>query len=265
MNRYDCCSARPNHEDFEPAPAPVVAAGPAAAAAAVAENTEAENTELLMVRPTLADLPQRPELPAGFELRRYSRPGDEKLWVEVQQAAEPYLTITERSGRGGEGDWAHEFEPGAGGGVPAGRDRAALLSRQFFILHGGRPAATATAWPAELCRDHHMIGPHAADGLVHWVAVHPEYQGRGLSKVLTAAVLAALKEMGYQSARLCTSTGRLPAICLYLSSGFLPSVVGKDDRRAWARLCKHVESGSAGLPAAKMKLFEGLADRLALA
>ncbi len=164
-----------------------------------------------MTRANLEAFP-RFELPAGFALRPYA-PGDEATWVAVQGAADLHHDVTPALFR-------REF----------GDDAGRLRSRQRFLI---APDATvigsATAWFG----DDPLARP---SGRVHWVAIAPAHQGRGLAKPLLAAVCARLSEFGHERAYLTTSSGRLPAIGLYLSFGFVPEVLGPDDRAAWGAL-----------------------------
>ena len=111
--------------------------------------------------------------------------------VSIQQAAEPFLTISREGHQ--EGAWEHEFEPGCGN-LPAGVPREEALANQFFLVDdaNGRCVGTATAWRSrhhaeysEMMRKRQSADVDVEyDGLVHWVAILPEYQGKGLSKAL---------------------------------------------------------------------------------
>jgi len=70
-------------------------------------------------------------------------------------------------------------------------------------------------------------------GLVHWVAIVPEEQGKGLANPLMMAVCNRLKELGYNRAYLNTSTARLPAVSLYLNFGFMPEINNDRDKQVW--------------------------------
>ena len=172
-----------------------------------------ENINVSMVRATLADLPHF-ALPAPYSLRWY-QPGDEKYWVDIHVAADRYHTFTAET-------FLREFEA----------DRALLPTRQAYLCDGtGQPVGTTSAWfyPDEENEDY---------GLVHWVAIQPALHGQGLAKPLLALVCQRLQALGHRRAYLNTSTGRLPAIGLYLKFGFVPKM--RRDRentlRAWRQV-----------------------------
>ena len=73
----------------------------------------------------------------------------------------------------------------------------------------------------------------ARSGRVHWMAILPEFQGRGLGKALLAAICRRLRELGHERAYLHTSAARLAAIQLYLQFGFAPVVRNAAEEAAW--------------------------------
>jgi GNAT superfamily N-acetyltransferase len=166
---------------------------------------------VMMVRPTLDDIPEHP-LPEGFCLRPYHA-GDEAAWTRIWMTADMYSTVTPETFQKEFGDHAE-----------------ALPERQVFLCDvDGREVGTATAWfcPADL-------DPEA--GLVHWVAIAPQHQGRHLAKPLVSAVLTHLAELEHSRAVLITQEGRLAAINLYLEMGFVPRIRSDDERAAWHRV-----------------------------
>jgi GNAT superfamily N-acetyltransferase len=174
-----------------------------------------EQEEIVQVCMTLAGLEGVPALapPPGFSFRMF-RPGDEKTWTDIWRRSDRYGAVAPDA-------FAREF----------GSDARALAQRQFYLLDGGSSAiGTASAWfPDE---------PHGPDcGCVHWLAVVPEYQGRGLSRPLLSAVLMRMRDLGYRSAFLRTQTVRIAAIGLYLGFGFLPEVRSDKEREGWRQVC----------------------------
>jgi len=169
------------------------------------------NVSLTMTRPNLDGVPAYP-VPAGHAIRPY-RPGDERAWFRIQSAADRYNRITPESLR-------QEF----------GDDRSVLGRRLLFLYEpGGTAIGTAAAWFGD--------DRHAQDmGRVHWVAIDPAHQGRGLSKPLLSTVCTTLAEMGHDEAYLVTSSGRIAAIRLYLLFGFVPVTDAPDAAAAWSEL-----------------------------
>lgn len=166
-----------------------------------------------MVRRDLQDLPEVPVAPP-YALRGY-RPGDAATWVQVHREAEPHHHVSEDL-------FFREF----------GRDEGPLRDRQLFLAdETGAAIGTATAW----WNDSYRGLPH---GRIHWVAVVPRMQGRGLSKVLVSALCQRFRELGHCRAYLTTETVRLRAIRLYLGFGFVPDIDRDDaaDLRAWQQV-----------------------------
>ena len=82
----------------------------------------------------------------------------------------------------------------------------------FFIRHHGRYIATAFAWQEEF---------HTPEGILHWLAVLPEYQRCGLGRALALCILKYHKEHGKASVSLTTEVYRDVAIKLYKDIGFV--------------------------------------------
>ncbi len=166
------------------------------------------NDLVSMVREDLYNIPAF-TLPPGYSIRWYGQ-GDEKAWVEIQAASDRFNTITPELYRG-------QF----------GTDVPELHRRQCFILdHQGMAIGTATAWFDENYRGRPF-------GRVHWVAIIPSSQGRGLAKPLMTTVCERLASLGHSRAYLTTSTARIPALNLYLRFGFVPEIKSESDRQAW--------------------------------
>ena len=161
-----------------------------------------------MIRPSLERIPQHP-LPADYAIHWY-RPGDRETWVQIHALAETHVPTSAAV-------YDQQFE----------RNEAELARRQAFLQDAkGNAIGTATAW-----FDDNYHG--ARFGRVHWVAIIPEHQGKGLAKPLLTAVCKRLVELGHNRACLTTLTAKLPAIRLYLSFGFEPDIQTDEDRRAW--------------------------------
>lgn len=174
------------------------------------------NLPVALERDSLEDLPSWP-LPPGFSARWY-QPGDQHKWVQIHLQSERYVEISEAVFRG-------EF----------GADPDCLGPRQLFLYDSHDfPIATATAWWDDDYHGHRY-------GRVHWVAMVPEYQGRGLARPLLSMVLHRLRDLGHRRAYLRTSTARVPAINLYLKCGFRPALHFPEDEPAWRDLAPYLK------------------------
>jgi len=151
-----------------------------------------------MFLPSLADFPRYP-FPAGYRCRLMS-PADVGLWVQIQQAAEPFLTMDE--------SWFwKEF----------GEPRSLAWQRCLLLEEpGGNAIGTISGWTDEGFR-------RQEHGRLHWLAIHPDWQGRGLAKPLISAVLTLLAQH-HDSAYLMTQIERQAAIHLYQKFGFEPVI-----------------------------------------
>ncbi len=160
-----------------------------------------------MTRPDLEGLPEF-ALPADFRIDPYA-PGAERDWLAIHHRSDRYNTFTEET-------FAHQF----------GEDEATLRQRQFYLrAPGGARIGTATAW-----FDHDSP---LGDGQVHWVAILPEWQGRGLAKPLLSRVCTRLRDLGHRRAFLKTASARIPAIRLYIKFGFAGHPRNEEERQFW--------------------------------
>ena len=149
-----------------------------------------------MVRERLERFPEFP-LPAGFSIRWYQA-GDEEVWLQIHRSAERLQSVTPEL-------FGQQF----------GSDAALLSERQcYLVATGGEAIGTATAWFNDDFEG-------ARFGRVHWVAVTPDYQGRGLARPLLTAVCRRLQDLGHDRAYLTTSAARVAAIKLYRRFGFV--------------------------------------------
>jgi GNAT superfamily N-acetyltransferase len=191
------------------------------------------NVDLTMVRGDLDGIPAFP-LPDGYAIRPYA-PGDERAWVDLQSAADAYNVITPALFRRAYGDDVEElglrlFMLVGPTGAAVGTGTRLGTGPRF---DDDVPVGTAAAW----------FGDRKGDpswGRVHWVAIHPAHQGRGLAKPLLSRVCTVLRELGHTRAYLTTGSARVAAIALYLRFGFVPAVDGPDDEAAWAELLRAV-------------------------
>jgi ribosomal protein S18 acetylase RimI-like enzyme len=153
-----------------------------------------------MTRENLWSLPQYP-LPGGFTIRRF-RPGDEWRWAEVETSVGEFTDA--KAAR-------EHFEWEFGGRTDELGSRCHLL-----VAPGGRVVGTASAWYG---RD--IEGE--LRGRLHFVAIEPGHQGRGLAKPLVGAAMNRLVRL-HRRAYLTTQTTSFKAIKIYLDLGFEPRI-----------------------------------------
>jgi GNAT superfamily N-acetyltransferase len=177
-------------------------------------NATEKNLPVKMTRANLDDLPAF-VMPDGFSLRWY-RPGDEARWLRIHLAADHFNQFTLNTLK----LFRAQF----------GLDEVLLSRRQCYLLNPlAEVVGTGTAWFNDDFEG-------ARWGRVHWMAIAPEFQGRGLGRVLLTAICQRLRELDHERAYLTTSTARVPAIRLYLKFGFEPLVRNGKDERAWRDL-----------------------------
>jgi GNAT superfamily N-acetyltransferase len=174
------------------------------------------NISVHMIRDGLDNIPNYP-LPPGYSTRWY-RPGDERLWVDIQARSDRYNEITLAL-------FVKAF----------GLDPQPLAERQCFLCNAqGEVIGTATAW----FDDDYCGQPY---GQLHWVAIVPQAQGRGLAKPLLSIVLNRMAELGHTRCYLGTSTARVPAINLYTKFGFVPHIRSADDLAVWREMQRWIK------------------------
>lgn len=138
-----------------------------------------------------------PVLPEGFRLRFY-QPGDEAAWAALEY---------------GIGDFDPQEEARAYFVQTYGSHAQDLARRCLFAVDGGgRVAGTCCAW-----RDPRGGGEVAS---LHWLAVSPEAQGRGLGKALCREALAVFQDLGEFPVYIHTQPWSWKALLLYVREGF---------------------------------------------
>lgn len=174
-----------------------------------------EYISVKMIRENLDDIPEY-SLPAGYSIRWYQS-GYEEYWHKVQLLADEYTRVTPTL-------FEEQF----------GTDVQLLSERQCFLLDSKEEIiGTATAWLDS--KDERL------HGRVHWVAIVPKQQGKGLAKPLLTIICKRLKDLDHSITYLTTQTVRIPAINLYTKFGFTPVVDSDQDREIWVKLRQHVK------------------------
>ena len=174
-----------------------------------------EYLDVKMIRQNLDDIPEY-NLPAGYSIRWY-QVGYEKHWQAIQLLADEYTRVTPDL-------FQEQF----------GTDIQLLAERQCFLCDGkDNIIGTATAWLDNL--DGKSLGR------IHWLAIVPHRQGKGLAKPLLTITCKRLKDLGHSKTYLTTQSVRIPAINLYAKFGFAPVIDTDRDREIWERLQKHIK------------------------
>lgn len=143
---------------------------------------------------------------SAYTLRGFL-PGDDATWLELQQSTGIYGQLDPDL-------FVRQF-----GLAPHGR--------QFFVIDGSLAVATGTAWYGVPLRGERW-------GRLHWVAVRPSHQRRGLGLQLCRHLLAVLREFGHAAAFLTTGSENWPAITLYRRLGFTPWIRTTEEAAFWA-------------------------------
>jgi len=174
-----------------------------------------EYIDVKMSRENLDNIPEY-DLPAGYSIRWY-QPGYEEYWQEVQSLADEYTRVTPDL-------FEEQF----------GIDKQLLSERQCFLCDSEEDIiGTATAWLDNQ--------GEKSPGRIHWLAIVPHRQGKGLAKPLLTITCKRLKDLGHSKTYLTTQNVRIPAINLYAKFGFAPMIDTNCDREIWEKLKKHIK------------------------
>ena len=173
-----------------------------------------KNYSVRMLRENMENIPQFP-IPEGYAIRNYRR-NEGHIWTRILKAGEPYMKIDD-------GLFDREF----------GRYLSVLEDRSFYLTtDAGEEIGTITAWWQNIDGE--------VWGQIHWVVIHPDYQGRGLSKPMMSVAMTRLRQ-SHERCFLGTSTGRMAAIKVYLDFGFIPDLSVENSRAAWTEVASVLE------------------------
>lgn len=136
--------------------------------------------------------------PEGFRLRRF-QPGDEAAWSALEYEIGDFPSPEE----------AQAYFLRTYGDHPQELARRCV----FAVDSGGRTAGTCTAW-----RDPGRDGGEIAS--LHWLAVSPGEQGRGLGKALFQSALSIFRGSGEFPVYIHTQPWSWKALLLYVREGF---------------------------------------------
>lgn len=145
------------------------------------------------------------DVPAGYQLVMY-QPGDEAAWCKIETAV---------------GEFEQEADAAAYFAKTFAPYPVELTQRMRFIENpAGEKVATCTAWWSQ-----------EDQPLLHWLAVLPTEQGKGLAKVLAIAVTNHLIRLGAgQPVILHTQTWSHPAVQLYEKLDYEIAPIGEFER-----------------------------------
>ena len=166
-------------------------------------------TAVAMIRPKGSDYP-RYSLPEGYHFAKFTAEDEEK-WVQLQT-----LVTHVESPRQGRQIFRQEFLQ-AEEDIPceACPGYGETLRRTVLIKHGEELVGAATLWTGDTFGEVWQR--------VHWVAVHPAHQGKGLVKCLIAEMLALYERMNCNTPiYLTTQTKTYRAVRVYAQMGFVP-------------------------------------------
>lgn len=165
---------------------------------------EMEYCKLAMYRPNLEDIPAY-SLKDGYRLKLFKE-GDEIYWAEIESSAGEFKDVN-----GALKHFEKEFS-----------EHADEIKRRcaFLISPDNEYIGTTTAWFGD------FNGKRT--GRIHWVAIKPLYQGKGLAKPMFSYALNIMAKY-HDSAYLTTQTTSWRAINMYLSYQFQPIKCSPED------------------------------------
>lgn len=172
--------------------------------------------EIIMVRPDLENIPSYP-LPEGYTMRHY-QPGDEQHWADLWVSVNDFDT-NERALKAHQDDF--------------GSDAEQLPIRQMYLCNEtGEVIGTISSWYGNSYEP-------ALYGLIHWVAINPEYQAKRLGRPLLCEAMKLMRQW-HDKAYLCTHTHRVRALRVYLDMGFVPFIRNDQDIESWKSVAKEL-------------------------
>lgn len=162
------------------------------------------------------------QLPEGLSVTRYSKPEDERDWIECCKNG---LVADDAAGK-------ERFERDV-----VGRADVNFPNDVLFLDLNGEHIATAT-----LTRN-----PEKNSGGLHMVGMKSEYRGRGFIKYLNNAAVKILIADGVDYIDLLTSEWRVNAIRSYLSEGFLPVEYADGMEERWQTVLRELKIESVDM------------------
>lgn len=153
------------------------------------------------------------KLPSGYSCRKY-QDDDKEIWAKIETSVAEFDN-TEKA--------LNYFENEFGNHISQMERRCIFLEN-----NKGKELGTATAW-------YNNSFKGKCWGRLHWVAIHPDYQGRGLGKSLIYEAVKLLNNY-HDRAYLTTQTTSFIAIKIYLDFGFEPYIENEEEKKGWELL-----------------------------
>lgn len=154
---------------------------------------------VFMIKDNLREYPEF-TLPSGYDFCMYQE-GFQSDWARIQAAVDHFGSINEALEHFEKEFLVHPDK---------------LVQRCIFVKDArGSLIGTVSLWEGE----------HFGETMprVHWLAVHPEHQGKGIAKALMTRLLEVCNSLGYEKPLyLITQTWSYVAINMYLKFGFKP-------------------------------------------
>ena len=167
-------------------------------------------TAVVMTRANAENFPAH-ALPEGYHFATFT-PADETAWVQLQTV----VTHVENEQQGRQ-IFREEFLQ-AGEKVPCAEcpGYAETVRRTVLVKDAaGNLVGAATLWMGDTFGETWQR--------VHWVAVHPDHQGKGLAKCMLARMLELYQELDCKTPiYLTTQTKTYRAVRIYAQMGFVP-------------------------------------------
>ncbi|HLR08735.1 MAG TPA: GNAT family N-acetyltransferase [Bacillota bacterium] len=166
----------------------------------------------------LNDIPEYP-LPDGFTFCLLSHEQEKEQWAEITTAAGEFTDKQHALQR-----FATEFAP-----------KLNEVKRRIVFLKTTHDTyvGTATAWFGQW--------KNQTIGRLHWIAIKPAFQGKGLGKPLVAKAVKLLKQY-HHKAYLKTQPRNLTAIYIYRDFGFKPAIHSAAEEQAWNAVFSRLRS-----------------------
>lgn len=188
------------------------------------ENRELSAKQLCMVIGA-AGVRAMPDVvaPEGYALRGYRRGDEESMGATLRAAG---FTDWDADGVLG---YLEDADRRAGSAVVAFEGR--IVASTFASRMPAERVSPVTGTPGEPRRE----------GVLDYVATHPDHQGRGLGRATCTAVSRYLVAQGCKMVSLLTDDWRLAAIHLYLSLGYEPVMNREDMPDRWNAVINELE------------------------